>query len=126
MLCTAAEKKHLGSAADAVDMESFATLSAALRNNLPALALRVVSDRCDEELPVDIDRTLDERGRVKIGGVVKYLASHPLQLPALIRLGRHSRTAAEALAQFLETFIQELSSREQGWPPRELQEAAAQ
>jgi adenosylhomocysteine nucleosidase len=123
---TAAEKRQLSVAAGAVDMESFATLSAAQRNHLPALALRVVSDRCDEELPVDISTTLDERGRVKIAAVAKYVASHPLQLPALIRLGRHSRAAAESLAQFLESFIQDLSSREEGGPPRELQEAAAQ
>ena len=126
VLRTAEEKRQVSASADAVDMESFATLSAAQRNHLPALALRVVSDRCDEELPVDIDTTLDDRGRVKSGAVAKYVASHPLQLPALIRLSRRSAAAAESLARFLEAFIQDISSRKQDWPPRELQEAAAQ
>jgi adenosylhomocysteine nucleosidase len=125
VIATAEEKKQLSPFADAVDMESFATLLVAKQNNLPAIAIRVVSDRFDEDVPANIDTTLDERGRVKIGGVVKHLASHPLQLPALIRLGRQSHTAAEALCHFLEAFIKELSFRSHGWPPPELQEVAA-
>lgn len=123
---TAEEKQRLSPFADAVDMESFAVLTAAKQKKLPAVAIRVISDRFDEDMPVDIDMTVDEKGRVKIGGVVKHVASHPLQLPALIRLGRKSHTAAEALAHFLEAFIKELSFREHGWPPPEVQEVAAQ
>jgi adenosylhomocysteine nucleosidase len=122
---TAEEKKQLSPFADAVDMESFATLSIAKQKNLPAVAIRVISDRFDEDMPADISTTVDERGRVKIGGVVKHVATHPLQLPALIRLGRQSHTAAEALSHFLEAFIKELSFRSHGWPPPELQEVAA-
>ena len=121
---TAEEKQKLSPFADAVDMESFATLSVTKQKNLPALAVRVISDRLDEDMPADIDTTVDEYGRVKIRGVVKHVVSHPLQLPALIRLGRQSHTAAEALAHFLEAFIKELSLRSHGWPPPELQEVA--
>jgi adenosylhomocysteine nucleosidase len=122
---TAEEKQQLATFADAVDMESFAILSVAKQKKLPAVVIRVISDRFDEDMPADISTTVDERGRVKIGGVVKHVAYHPLQLPALIRLGRHSRTAAEALCHFLEAFIKELSFRSHGWPPEELQEIAA-
>jgi adenosylhomocysteine nucleosidase len=125
VIATAKEKKQLSPFADAVDMESFATLSVAKQKNLPAVAIRVVSDRFDQDMPVDVATTVDERGRVRIGGVVKHVASHPLQLPALIRLGRQSHTAAEALSHFLEAFIKELSFRSHGWPPPELQEVAA-
>jgi adenosylhomocysteine nucleosidase len=125
VIATAEEKKQLSPFADAVDMESFATLSVAKQKNLPAVAIRVVSDRFDQDMPVDVATTVDERGRVRIGGVVKHVASHPLQLPALIRLGRQSHTAAEALSHFLEAFIKELSFRSHGWPPPELQEVAA-
>jgi adenosylhomocysteine nucleosidase len=125
VIATAEEKKQLSPFADAVDMESFATLSVAKQKNLPAVAIRVVSDRFDQDMPVDVATTVDERGRVRIGGVVKHVASHPLQLPALIRLGRQSHTAAEALCHFLEAFIKELSFRSHGWPPPELQEVAA-
>jgi adenosylhomocysteine nucleosidase len=122
---TAEEKQRLAPFADAVDMESFSTLSMARQKNLPAVAIRVISDRFDEDMPAEISTTVDERGRVKIGGVVKHVAHHPLQLPALIRLGRQSHTAAEALCHFLEAFIKELSFRSHGWPPPELQEVAA-
>lgn len=125
VITTAEEKRQLSPFADAVDMESFATLSVAKQKNLPVVALRVISDRLDADMPVDIGTTVDERGRVSIRGVMKHVASHPLQLPALIRLGRQTHTAAEALAHFLESFIKELSLRSHGWPPPELQEVAA-
>jgi len=122
---SAQEKERLSPFADAVDMESFAVLEIAEQKNIPAVAIRVISDRFGENLPADIDTTVDEFGRVKIGGVVKHIASHPLQLPALIRLGRHSRAAAQALANFLIAFIKELSFRSPRWPPPELSEIAA-
>ena len=125
VISTSEEKKRLSPFADAVDMESFATLAVAKEKKVPAVAIRVVSDRLDEDMPIDIDTTVDEKGRVSVRGVVKHVVSHPLQLPALIRLGRQSHTAAEALAHFLEAFIKELSLRSHGWPPAELQEIAS-
>jgi adenosylhomocysteine nucleosidase len=122
---TSAEKQRLSPFAEAVDMESFATISVAREHNVSAVAVRVISDRLDEDTPGEIETTIDERGRVKIGSVVKHVASHPLQIPALIRLGRKSHTAAEALAHFLEAFIKEMSFRSHGWPPPDLGEVAA-
>jgi adenosylhomocysteine nucleosidase len=122
---SAEEKQRLSPFADAVDMESFAILSVARQKNLPAAVIRVISDSFGEDVPANIDMTVDEKGRVRIGGVIKHMVSHPLQLPALIRLGKQSHTAAEALAHFLEAFIKELSFRSHGWPPPELQNVAA-
>lgn len=125
LIQTAEEKQRLAPFADAVDLESFATISVARERNVSAVAVRVISDRLDEDMPAEIDTMVDERGRVKIGGVIKHVATHPLQIPALIRLGRKSSTAAEALAHFLEAFIKELSFRSHGWPPPDLAEVAA-
>ena len=125
VIASVEEKQRLSSFADAVDMESYAVLSVAQAHHVPAVAIRAISDRFDEDMPMEIDTTVDERGRVKIGGVARYIAHHPLQLPALIRLGRKSRTAAEALTNFLEAYIKELSFKTHGWPPPELQEMAA-
>jgi adenosylhomocysteine nucleosidase len=122
---TAAEKERLAPFAEAIDMESFAVLSVARKNNVPALAIRVVSDSFDRDLPVDIHTMVDSQGHVKIGGVVRYVARHPLMVPALVRLGRESKTAAEALANFLEAYLKKLSFSTHGWPPPELQEVAA-
>ena len=106
-------------------MESFAILSAARSKKVSALAIRVISDSFDRDVPVDIDTMVDEQGNVSIGGVVRYVARHPLVIPALVRLGRESKTAAEALAHFLEAYIKKLSFATHGWPPPELQEVAA-
>jgi adenosylhomocysteine nucleosidase len=121
----AAEKARLAPFAEAVDMETFWILSVARTKEVPAIAIRVISDSFDRDLPVDIDTMVDEEGNVRVGGVVRYVAKHPLVLPALVRLGRESKTAAEALAHFLEAFIKKLSFATHGWPPPELQEVAA-
>ena len=119
------EKLRLSPFAQLVDMESFAVLSVAKSHNVSAVPIRVITDRLDEDMPVDIATTVNEKGEVNIGGVFRYIVRHPLQLPALIRLGRKSRSAAEALANFLEAFIKQLSFRTHGWPPPELQEVAS-
>src|SRR5262245_19318313 len=106
---TVEEKKQLAQFADAVEMESFGVLSAAMAHKRSTVAIRVISDDVRNDMPAIVDTSVDEKGQVKISGVVRYVARHPLQLPALIRLGRDSKTAAEALAHFLEAFIKKLS-----------------
>lgn len=119
------EKARLAPYADAVDMESFGVVTAARSRGVSVVAIRVVSDRSDQDVPIDFGTTVDAQGRVSVRGVVKLVASNPFQLPALIRLGRESKTAAEGLANFLEAYIKKLSLHSHGWPPAELQEVAA-
>jgi adenosylhomocysteine nucleosidase len=121
---TATEKVQLSAFADAVDMESFALLQAANKKRVPCAVVRVISDSFDRDMPAELDTMVDPQGRVKIAGVVRYVAKHPLMVPALMRLGRDSKTAAEALAHFLESFINKLSVATHGNPPA-LQEVAA-
>jgi adenosylhomocysteine nucleosidase len=122
---TVEEKVQLAPFAGGVEMESFAIVAAATAHRLAVVAIRVISDSVDRDMPATVDAMVDEKGRVKIAGVVRQITSHPLQLPALIRLGRESKTAAEALAHFLEAYIKKLSFSSHGWPPPELQEVAA-
>jgi nucleoside phosphorylase len=119
------EKMQLAPFAGAVDMESFTVLAAAATHDRPAVVIRVISDASDGEIPAFVDSMLDEQGRLNAGSVFRQLARHPLQLPALIRLGRDSKSAAESLAHFLEAFVKKLSFRSHGWPPAELQEVAS-
>jgi adenosylhomocysteine nucleosidase len=122
---TATEKKLLSAFAEAVDMESFAILHAANKKNGPGAVVRVISDSFDRDMPAELDTIVDPQGHVKIAGVVRYVAKHPLMLPALVRLGRDSKTAAEALAHFLESYIHKLSSATHAGPPPALQDVAA-
>lgn len=121
---TADEKRRLAPFADAVEMEGFGVLSAASERKLSAVAIRVISDDVRTDMPAVVDTAVDEMGRVKIAGVARYVARHPLQLPALIRMGRDSKTAAEALAHFLEAFIKRLSFTAHGRIPSDFQETA--
>ena len=114
---TAEEKAKLAPFADAVDMESFAILSVAHERKLSAVAVRVISDTSTRDIPPFLDTLVDEMGRVNIGGLVRKVMRHPIQLPALVRLGRDSKTAAEALAHFLEAYIKKLSFLTHGWFP---------
>lgn len=125
VVSTAEEKKQLAPFADAVEMESFAIVSAAGRHRKAVVAIRAISDSVLHDVPAGVSTMVDEKGHVRIASVVRYVARHPLQLPALIRLGRDSRTAAQALAHYLEAFIKKLSFSSHGWPPAELQEVAA-
>ena len=105
-------------------MESFTILHAANKKSVPSVVLRVISDSFDRDMPAELDTIVDPQGHVKIIGVVRYVAKHPLMVPALVRLGRDSKSAAEALAHFLESYIIKLSSATHGGPPA-LQEVTA-
>ncbi|MGA8036466.1 MAG: hypothetical protein WA823_09010 [Candidatus Acidiferrales bacterium] len=124
IVSTKEEKARLAPFADAVDMESFAVFAVAAQKKLPAVAIRVVSDRFDQDMAVDFATTVDDRGAVKLGGVLKHVASHPIQIPALIRLGRESKSAAQRLANFLEAYIKKLSMTTHAAVPEELVDVA--
>jgi len=121
---TVKEKRELAPFADAVEMESFGVLAAAAAQGKSVVAIRVISDDVRNDMPAIVDTAVDEMGNVKIAGVARYVARHPLQLPALIRLSRDSKTAAQALTHFLEAFIKKLPFSAHNWPPPELQEVA--
>src|SRR5215472_15941204 len=114
---TPGEKAQLAPFAEFVDMESFGVFQAASKARRPAVAIRVISDSHDAGIPKDVELTMDQRGRILFGKVARYLAKYPAHLPALIRLGRDSRTAAQALAAFLEAYIKKISFLTHGWFP---------
>jgi adenosylhomocysteine nucleosidase len=122
---TAAEKRRLASLADAVEMESFAIVAAAQQHHTPTVAIRVISDSSRQDMPTGVGTMVNARGEVSVGRVVRYITRHPLQLPALIRLGRDSKAAAESLARFLDTFLRTFSLSSHGEPPTEMQQVAA-
>jgi adenosylhomocysteine nucleosidase len=122
---TAAEKASLAALGDAVDMESFAILEVAREKNIPAAVVRVISDAFDSDLPEELDTMVGTDGSLKIGGVVRYVTSHPTKVPALLRLGRDSKAAAEALTSFLEKFIKTSPVVTPKRAPSDLQEVAS-
>jgi adenosylhomocysteine nucleosidase len=109
IIATAYEKESLASLAQVVEMESAHIFAAAVNMGIRAVAVRAISDVAEEDLPVDFSKIADERGHVKLGGLLKELALHPYRLPLLIRFGRHSRAAAVSLADFLDRYVPALA-----------------
>ncbi|MFZ0640826.1 MAG: hypothetical protein WA020_09600 [Candidatus Acidiferrales bacterium] len=110
MVLSAEGKRRLGNMAGAVEMESFAVVTEAVAKSIPAIAIRAISDEVDEDLPMDFGGVLDDSGNVKTGRIVRALARAPQKLPALVRLGRHSRAASMKLAEFLERYVSGLAA----------------
>lgn len=111
IVATAVEKEELVPVGSAVEMESSYVLEAAAKHQVPAVALRAISDAADEDLPVDFGRITDSRGHVKVGGLLKELAMHPHKLASLVRFGRQSRAASIALADFLDKYVDLLAAK---------------
>ncbi len=109
---TPEEKRELAEYGDAVEMESYAVLAVAAQHKVPAVAIRAISDRFDQKLPIDFSGTIDECGHVLKGKLARKIASDPSKIPALIRLGKQSQAAAGRLAEFLESYIERLAAPE--------------
>ncbi|HEY4741845.1 MAG TPA: hypothetical protein VIH76_14710 [Candidatus Acidoferrales bacterium] len=122
---TIQEKSQLAPLANAADMESFEILSAARTHKIPGVAIRVISDSLNQDLPAGVNSLVDEMGAVNVSGVAKYIVSHPLAAPGVISLGRRSKSAAETLKRFLESYIRGLSIASNEQPHEELLGVAA-
>jgi nucleoside phosphorylase len=111
ILATAEEKQALRSSGSVVEMESAHVLAAASRRQVPAVAVRSISDAADEDLPIDFQQILDSRGHVRVVRLLKDLTLHPHHLPLLVRFGRQSRAAAWSLADFLDQYIPMIAAK---------------
>lgn len=93
------EKRSLGKVAqaDAVDMESAAVGRIAREKQIGFLALRTISDAVNDELPPEVAKFLDEKGRVRAGRVLSFVFRGPGNVKELWRLKSRSDRAAAAL-----------------------------
>lgn len=107
IVATASEKRLLSerTGALAVDMESHVAARVALRKGLPFAALRVISDRAEDDLPPAALVGMRPDGGMALGAVLASLARDPRQLSALIRTGRQAGSAFRGLAQAFDAII---------------------
>jgi hypothetical protein len=54
---------------------------------------------------------VDDRGRIRLGALIAAVARQPHRIPALLRLARDCRVAAQQLADFLDVYLGLLQSR---------------
>jgi hypothetical protein len=69
------------------------------------VAIRAISDTVDDSLPIDMNRIMAADGSVSVPRVIGEVAKKPQSIPGLVRLGRNSRSAAENLARFLNSYV---------------------
>ena len=81
----------------ALDMESIAIAKVAGRHTLPFLAIRVIVDPADMTLPRAINYSLNQQGEIVLSKLLLFLATHPAELPGLIKLGLHFNAAKKTL-----------------------------
>jgi adenosylhomocysteine nucleosidase len=101
---TAAEKAALRAktGASAVDMESAAVAEHARDAGLPFRSIRAVSDTANENLPLDFNVYIDERGHIAQGRIALAALKKPFTaIPALLRLNRNCKIASDALGEFI-------------------------
>ncbi len=110
VLVSAADKRKFatGTRAIAVDMESAGAAAAATEFGIPWLAVRVITDGLDDDLPLDFNALANADGSVDRSRIISEVLRHPSKIPGLIRLGRRSALSARHLALFLDGLLRRI------------------
>jgi len=102
VVSTAAEKAALAENADAMEMEAAGVAARAKQYNVPFYAVRVVTDTCDEDFPVDFNQMRSGDGRFSRARIIAAaLRRPPTLIPQLMKLNKRTKRAAQALGDFL-------------------------
>jgi adenosylhomocysteine nucleosidase len=92
--------------ASLVDMEAAAVGRLARARGVPFYCWKAVTDIATEDLP-DFNYFLDQEKQLRTRQVAAYALTHPRYVAPLLRMGRNSKSGAEALGQTLRRWIGE-------------------
>jgi len=105
------EKKKLGHQhkAMAVDMETFAVAETCRRQKVRFMAVRIVHDTVEEELPADIEQLLRQKTTsARLGAAAAAIWRRPGSVKDMWRLRENALVASDRLAEFLAGMIGQL------------------
>ncbi len=108
---TPAEKQALAAKHDAlaVDMESFAVAEVCRRERTRFMAVRVISDAADDELPPDVERLINRPTMAgKLGAAAGAIVRRPSSVKDFWQLKEQALLATDRLAEFLLGMIEQL------------------
>lgn len=106
-----ADKKSLGERTGAIacEMESQAVVEVCAARGVPCLAVRVVSDPVDEDLPGDLDPLMQPKSTAgMVGAVLGTLWRRPSSIKDLLRLKEQALVAADTLAKYLAGLVRQV------------------
>lgn len=81
----------------ALDMESIAVAKIAHKNHVAILVIRSIADPVTLDLPQAVYYAFNQRGDITIIKLLRFVLTHPTQLPSLIKLGLNFKAAKNKL-----------------------------
>jgi nucleoside phosphorylase len=105
IVATVAARRRLAASGDAVDMESAAVLEAARRRNIAAVALRVIGDAADDDLPLDFGSFIRGDGTIASFALAAAAVGSPMRWRRLLRFAADQRRALHRLATVLDRMV---------------------
>ncbi len=106
------QKRSLGEKHQAIaaDLESLGVAEVCRRQGVPFLAIRVVSDAVDDELPREVERLTRQKTRAaRWGAAFGAILNRPGSLKDMYRLRENALVASDRLARFLAATIEHLA-----------------
>ena len=89
-----------------VDMEAATVARLADMHGIPLLCIKGISDAAGTALP-DLNPFIDQRGQMRMGRFLSYVAFRPRYWPSLLHLGKNSARAADAMRDLILKFMEE-------------------
>ncbi len=81
-----------------LEMETNGIARVAAEHGIALLSIRAISDGPQAPIPFALDEMMDEHSNLRMGEIVRMMLRHPRIMPALLRMGRNTRLAAENAA----------------------------
>jgi adenosylhomocysteine nucleosidase len=112
ILRSAVAKSGMAGLGDAADMESLVVMQRLSHEGIPAVAVRVIADSAEEDVPCDFEASLDHWGQIRLGRVLLQTIRRPRTLPRVAEFGLTSRMATQVLARYLDGFVVRLAEQD--------------